>query len=863
MPDSTPELPSLSPFDRHLLAERLRIRRNDQTLLSAAHVRAKVKPHQWAAVQQALQGIPPRVLLADDGDLGRRTQAMALLKELALRGQADRVLVMPAGGHKVKSTWARTMHDDFGLDMEVAGHSWVNTHRRDPDLWQKSQQRVVVPQSMLTYADRGRDLVCAPWDVIVVERALDRLHDHEQAESRAAYAAEAVQNARARIFCCEQPHRKGPEAFWDLIELLDPFSTKRDSHSSPSPIVRRSLATVVDRAPTPALSYESVAVELSEAEHAFHTAATTYIRDVYPVMKQHPNTPGESFTTGMTEALMAEPMAFAGALQERVHLIEGVAGITLSETAQTMLAGKTDVNELSEAAQAEAQDELQTLAEVHPDVMFEDELNRIADLVETARSLRPHGNVEAARTLIDQIRSEEPEALIVVRVRYLSTVQAMKEACADAPWYDQMVLNDSFLQKKPDYARLQAELDAKTAPVFVTASVFYEINCRQPETVHVINCKPSWNPVRTRQTMRRMQRSIGARSLAWYDLHMAGTREGELIATMHEHVYPLYAAVNADSTVAGMFSRLDATHILMHAVRSDVPGEQMVQAVQAELDAGTKELRAWQDSSFFACSWFDADDKTQIDAMVDAAHQCYGTPAERAALVAATCREHGGTWTPHDDDTYTVALSSDAEPMRGAFDPDTARSNEVSYLSPGHPLIQTAVGHVLESETLSAPVAQKHVRMIRAPGITFVYRLAFKDGNGRVVHEALYPLHVPLDGSGTAPEKSTRVLQAGTEAPDDAPIIRSLRAQRTTLQTRAAAALHEQVPMIEAQLASARRARAGQEEERLEDRTPHHGELMTEAEAVDMGHRYAAVDTHRRLNAHPPVLVGWCYAVPE
>jgi hypothetical protein len=555
-----------------------------------------------------------------------------------------------------------------------------------------------------------------------------------------------------------------------------------------------------------------------------------------------------------------------------VHLIEGISGITLPEAAQTMLAGKGPTTGLSETKRTEVQKKLQALAEAHPDVMFEDEFNRIVDLVETAQALRPHASVEAARTLIDQIRSEEPEALIIVRVRHLSTVQAMKEACADAPWYDQMVLNESFHEKNPDHARLQAELDAKTAPVFVTALTLGKIDHGQPEAMHVINCRPSWHPTWTRREMRRMQRSTGARTLTWHDLHMSGTREGQLIAAMHEHVCPRYAEVNADSTVAGVFGRLDATHILMHAVRNDVPAEQVVQAVQAELDAGTKELRAWQDSSFFACSWFDADDRTQIDVVVDAAHQCYGTPAQRAALVAATCREHGGTWTPHDDGTYTIALSSDAEPVRGALDPATARRNEVPHLSPSHPLMQTAVDHVLESETLSAPVAQKHVRMIRAPGITFVYRLVFEDGNGMVVHEALYPLHVPLDGSGTAPEKSKRVLQTGTEVPDDTQSIRSLRAQRTILQTRAQrtilqtraeAALREQVPMIEAQLASTRRVRADQEKERHKGGPAIHDQPMTEAEAVETGRHLATVHAHRTFDARPPVLVGWCYAVPE
>ena len=208
----------------------------------------------------------------------------------------------------------RTMHHDFGLDMEGADHSWIEEQRRrqDPDtnLWNRPRQRVVVPESVLRYGKQGRNLACQPWDVVMVEDVLNWLQDAESEESQATHGAKVIRNARARIFCCEQPHRKGPEAFWDLIELLNPPGMiSINKRNVRSPIVRRSPATVVDNTAPPELSYASVAVELSEAEHAFHTGATAYIRNVDPVMSQNIHRVVHPFTGGMTGALMEHPMA--------------------------------------------------------------------------------------------------------------------------------------------------------------------------------------------------------------------------------------------------------------------------------------------------------------------------------------------------------------------------------------------------------------------------------------------------------------------------------------------------------------------------------------------------------------------------
>ncbi|MFO8232678.1 MAG: hypothetical protein R6U20_08430 [Longimonas sp.] len=869
MSDSTSSLPSLSSFDRHLLAERLRIRRHDQTLLSAAHVRAKVEPHQWAAVQQALQGIPPRVLLADDGDLGRRTQAMALLKELALRGQADRVLVIPAGGYNEEARWVRTMHHDFGLDMEGADHSWIEEQRlrQDPDtnLWSRPRQRVVVPKSVLRYGKQGRNLACQPWDVVIVEDALKLFQGRTVADSQAARAAEAVQQATARIFCCEQPHREGLEAFWDLIELLDPLSVlahrKSGSRGVLHRIVRRSPATVAGvESAQPAMVRH--AVELSEAEQAFHRAATTYISDVYPVLEKDIDYTARTFTEGMTGALLEHPMAFVKALQERVDVIRVGRGVAFSEEAEALLAGDRRSEDLSEEKRTQAQDELRAVADAHSDVMLDDELNRIVALVEQAQALNPHAKTRVTRNVIDEIREETPDASIIVLARQPSTMRAMQAASADASWHERVVVHDTFYDEEAR-AKVQAALNAREAAVLVTSwGGAMGLDHIQAETTHVINFDLAWHPPHTQHRMCTMQQMMSRSELTWHNLHLPGTREGQLVATMYEHVHPLYEVATADSTVDGVFDSLDAKRTVMDAVRNDLPADQVLQGLQADLDACIEQLQMWQESDFLTCTSFDARDTRQVESMVAAAERMYGAFDERAALVAACIGRNGGTWTSHGDGTYAISLYAEGEATRYAFDPDTARTEEVEYLGPGHPLMETAAERVLKSEMLSSPVGQKQAAFLSTPGITFVYRLVFEDGNGHIVHETLYPLHVPADGRAPGSTRGERVLQAGTEASSDHPAVGPLRAQRTVLQARAEAALHEQVPMIEEQLASARRTRADQEEERLKGCVQHHGPPMTEAEDVQMGHRHVAIDTHRTLDARPPVLVGWCYAIP-
>src|SRR6185295_1705632 len=74
-------------------------------------------PHQIEPVLAVLDGVSSRVLIADGVGLGKTIQAALILRALAARGQARRVLILvPAG---LRDQWQQELRTRVGLASEV------------------------------------------------------------------------------------------------------------------------------------------------------------------------------------------------------------------------------------------------------------------------------------------------------------------------------------------------------------------------------------------------------------------------------------------------------------------------------------------------------------------------------------------------------------------------------------------------------------------------------------------------------------------------------------------------------------------------------------------------------------------------
>jgi len=85
-------------------------------------------PHQIAAVyEDMLPRQPLRFLLADDPGAGKTIMAGLLLKELIVRGDLERCLIVSPGS--LTEQWQDELWEKFGLDCEVLTHGMIAASR--------------------------------------------------------------------------------------------------------------------------------------------------------------------------------------------------------------------------------------------------------------------------------------------------------------------------------------------------------------------------------------------------------------------------------------------------------------------------------------------------------------------------------------------------------------------------------------------------------------------------------------------------------------------------------------------------------------------------------------------------------------
>ena len=182
-------------------------------------------PHQIQAVYGDLlgQARPLRFLLADDPGAGKTIMAGLYIKELVLRGDAARVLIVVPGG--LVDQWQDELHDKFGLRFEILTRDLIdatppseNPFREHPRLLARMDQ---VSRSDVLL-DQLRD---TDWDVVVVDEA-HRMAAHyfggELKTTRRYQLGELLGRvARHFLLMTATPHAGKEEDFQAFMALLD------------------------------------------------------------------------------------------------------------------------------------------------------------------------------------------------------------------------------------------------------------------------------------------------------------------------------------------------------------------------------------------------------------------------------------------------------------------------------------------------------------------------------------------------------------------------------------------------------------------------------------------------------------------
>ncbi|WP_406365609.1 helicase-related protein [Streptomyces sp. NBC_00645] len=321
-----------------LVAEALRIRmaaRGDAMLAVSTSVLDPL-PHQIQAVyNELLPRTPLRFLLADDPGAGKTIMAGLYIKELALRGDLERCLIVAPGG--LVEQWQDELLEKFGLDFTLLTRQLIDS-TIDGSVFDK-HPRLIARMDALARSEEIQERIAeSAWDLVVVDEAHRMSASYFGAELKTTKRYELGRLlgrvARHFLLMTATPHAGKEEDFQLFMALLDGdrFAGKyrnevhqHDASGLMRRMVKEDLLTFDGRKLFPERRAYTVPYELSPAEQELYERVTEYVRDEMNRAERLDGRRGNQVGFALTvlqRRLASSPEAIARSLERRRGRLE-------------------------------------------------------------------------------------------------------------------------------------------------------------------------------------------------------------------------------------------------------------------------------------------------------------------------------------------------------------------------------------------------------------------------------------------------------------------------------------------------------------------------------------------------------------
>jgi len=246
-------------------------------------------PHQITAVYESmLPRQPLRYVLADDPGAGKTIMAGLYIRELVLRADARRVLIVAPGS--LVDQWRDELFEKFGLEFRVYS-ALLEQATPGGNPFEDHHQLIVRLDQMARNEDLQAKLCAAGWDLVVFDEA-HKLAAHFygsklETTGRYRFAERLGRDTRHLLLMTATPHNGKEEDFQLFLSLLDSdrfYGKFRDGvHKvDASDLMRRMVKEELvkfDGTPLfPERRAYTANYTLSDAEAALYEAVTNYVQ---------------------------------------------------------------------------------------------------------------------------------------------------------------------------------------------------------------------------------------------------------------------------------------------------------------------------------------------------------------------------------------------------------------------------------------------------------------------------------------------------------------------------------------------------------------------------------------------------------
>lgn len=741
--------------DFRLAAEALRIRMAGlhDPMLAVSSSDVQPLPHQIRAVYgELLPRTPLRFLLADDPGAGKTIMAGLYAKELILRGDLQRLLIIAPGG--LVEQWQDELVSKFGIDTELLTKDMSVTARdgnpftRHPMLIARMDQ-LARSEELLAHLDNSE------WDLIIVDEAHRMSASWWSGELRKTRRYELGQQlgsiTRHLLLMTATPHSGSEENYQAFLALLDPDrfegQYREGVHSVDTTglmrrMVKEELLTFEGKPLFPERIAETIPYELSEGERELYEAVTHYVRTEMnraDALSDSPRKRTVGFAlTVLQRRLASSTHAILRSLErrrdrlqtKRAEMLDPTRHSATVEHSEYLLTERGiedfDSDEL-DAAEAEQLEEgvvdLATAARTAAELQIE--INLLVDLVDLARRVRDSRKdrkwEQLRSLLIDEslLKDEHgaPRKLIIF-TEHRDTLNYLTDQICNQLGRDDTVLtiHGGTSRQNRRQVREQFTHESHRQVLIATDAAGEGLNLQAAHLM--INYDLPWNPNRLEQRFGRIHRIGQPHVCRLWNLVADDTREGQVFTRLLSKMEQQRKAYSGRlfDVLGEAFNERSLRELLIEAIRyGDDPAKraELDEVIDAEVAHGLEELLH---ERALARESLDPLEVARLRRQMDDARARKLQPHYISAFFRGAFGRLGGRMATREANRFQISnvpavlrnrqvpgahLPLTASYERVTFEPDRidVDGRLAEFLAPGHPLLDAVLDATLEQHS--------------------------------------------------------------------------------------------------------------------------------------------------------------------
>ena len=597
-------------FNLRSVAADMWARNTGQELVSLAHARIDVQPHQIAVAHRVVTNYPHRFLLCDEVGLGKTIEAALIIKELRARGLAKRVLILTPAS--IQRQWQYELKTKFNEVFEIFNRDTLRYLRQNLNVanpWVERNSVIASHAFAERTDDRRAEIAAAPWDLIIVDEAHHARRQRHGTRITRTLLYDLVHGLtsqpnftrRAVLFLTATPMQLHPHELFALTEMIAPtlfasegdFNTHLDERAGLGRIVEElekasatrgkeletrlgsrwlsTAASLLERTEHDVRAALDDPTELAGELRSKHRLGEVMLRnrratvggfmprtafrwvvelsDIERLVQQEMETIiHEGYQRAQDDHRNA--VGFLMVVWQKLLASSSAALRGSLQRRRDRLIEETLADELNELDLDDALDDDQAVSDLVTKVAeaVQDEVERLELVISLLDQIRVDSK---ARTLVENLReifTIEPDGKVLLFTQFRDTQDMLRGLLRREGWNVQVFHGQLNVSDKDD--AVERFRDGRGPQVLISTEAGGE--GRNLQFAHqLVNYDLPWNPMRVEQRIGRIDRIGQTHAVSVYNFHLQDTIESRVLEVLDERIHLFENSVGGLEPILG------------------------------------------------------------------------------------------------------------------------------------------------------------------------------------------------------------------------------------------------------------------------------------------------------------------------